>query len=49
MMQKDKKIEIKVNKRFYILHNQAEVQTPQNCQTQWNASLATADEFFECV
>ena len=34
MMQKDKKIEIKVNKRFYILHNQAEVQTPQNCQTQ---------------
>ena len=26
--------EIKVNKRFYILHNQTEVQTPQNGQTQ---------------
>ena len=34
MMQKDKKIEIKVNKKFYILHNQKEVQTLQYCQTQ---------------
>ena len=41
--------EIKVNKRFYILHNQTEVRTPQNGQTPSNNLLARADELFDCV